>query len=238
MKNCPNCGQMVANETPNCPYCGTAVPSKTQPVLETAVTENPKQGADFDIPMEPLPQSESLYRTANPLPSQNMPVTQQPYYSPTGYQMQASAPADFDLPMNFHHFYKWYLMITGCLSALSCLMTLFSRDGSGFSPIALLNAGLSIATGICLYKMISAGKVLQMIKNILEIISGSIVTLLSLFLIFGGGTIAAAVENSMMSVAGGVFVVFGFICLLIGVGAIVANALILKYYSKRKHLFH
>ena len=77
-----------------------------------------------------------------------------------------------------------------------------------------------------------------MIKNILEIISGSIITILSFFLIFGGGAIAAAVEDSMFAVAGGVFIVFGFICLFIGIGAIVANALILKYYRKRKHLFH
>lgn len=155
----------------------------------------------------------------------NVPV--QPVYT---------APAQ-NLPMAFHNFYKWYLVIIGALALIPAFMSI-GGDGAALSTSTIISSGLNIAAGICLMKMMKAGKIMQTIINVLGIIGSSFGTLLSLFFIFGGGMIAGLIGDTAGSVTGGVFIVLGAIMLIAFVASIVINACILKYYGKRKHLFN
>lgn len=131
------------------------------------------------------------------------------------------------LSMKFHDFYKWWLIITGAISALADTKSLYSW----------LVAALSIVTGICLMKMMPVGKTLQMIFNVLGIVGGGVMAVGSVAFIFGGSLISTLLNRSFALFTTGLSIFFGFFMLLVSAGIIVWNACIISYYNKRQHLF-
>lgn len=142
-----------------------------------------------------------------------------------------------NLPMAFHNFYKWFLVVVGAFSLIPFIMSFGSDYATAISSSTLLSAAFNIATGICLMKMMKAGKIMQTILNVMNIISGAFEIIVSILFLCGGGLLASAIGDSAGSIAGGLFAVIGIIFLITGVATIVINACILKYYGKRKHLF-
>lgn len=142
------------------------------------------------------------------------------------------------LPMSFHNFYKWYLIVVGVLALIPAFLGFGSDSGNSISFTVLANSALNIATGICLMKMMRAGKICQTVINILNIIKGSCMSLASLLFIFCGGLFGKYLEGSLASLTGGVFAGIGIGILIVAVAIIVINACILKYYEKRKFLFN
>lgn len=141
-----------------------------------------------------------------------------------------------NMPMAFHNFYKWLLVVLGALSLIPFITSL----GSDYATIlssTLVSAGLNIVTGICLMKMNKAGKALQSIVNIFNIISGALEIGAGLLVMLFGNLIGSAIGDSVGSLTTGIFAIFGVIFLVIGIVTIIINACILKYYKKRKHLF-
>ena len=105
---------------------------------------------------------------------------QNQYYQAPAAPMMSAAP---QLPMAFHNFYKWYLVIIGALALIPAFMSI-GGDGAALSTSTIISSGLNIAAGICLMKMMKAGKIMQTIINVLGIIGSSFGTSLSLFFIF------------------------------------------------------
>lgn len=140
--------------------------------------------------------------------------------------------------MAFHNFYKWWLVVIGTLSLLSAFMTLGSDSGPSFSVSAFLGATLNVATGICLMRMMNAGRILQTVVNVLKIVGSSVTGLASMLFIFCGGMFGKYLEGSLATLTGGVFAIIGIVLLIGSIASIVISACILKYYGKRKFLFN
>lgn len=155
-----------------------------------------------------------------------------PYTSPVVQPATTFMP---ETPMAFHNFYKWYLMVIGGLTALSSLVSLISEK-SGTYALPLVVAALSFLAGLFLYQNKRNGFVLQKVRNIIGIVGCSLMAIMSLICIFSGGAIATMLDE-IGSIAGGAFMVFGIILLIVAAGGIVVDALVLKYYEKRKHFF-
>lgn len=140
--------------------------------------------------------------------------------------------------MAFHNFYKWWLVVIGALSLLSAFMSLGSDSGTSISISTFLGAALNISTGICLMKMMNAGRILQTVVNVLKIVGSSVTGLASLLFIFCGGMFGKYLEGSLATLTGGVFAIIGIVLLVGSIASIVISACILKYYGKRKFLFN
>lgn len=238
MKNCPNCNRIVTDETGYCPDCGTQIP--VSPIMDTA-----------SVPQSPVYGEQTVSYAPNYVPH-GAPVNgvgapQQPYAQP---YVQPQTPLEahrangrvmapnMAMPapsMSFHSFYKWYLMIVGGLSGISAIVSLLtSREGYSIVPLGM--AVLSFLAGLFLYQNKKAGFVMQKVRNIINIVGYSFTAIMSLICIFGGGAIAAVLDE-IGAIAGGAFIIIGIILLLIAAGGIVVDALVLKYYEKRKYIF-
>lgn len=226
MKNCPNCNRLIADETAFCPGCGAQIPADTapaapQPVVYGEQSAQPVQGF--------VPYAGNAGTQQSPCQPQT------PLEMHRGGNGMAPNMVMPSLPMSFHNFYQWYLMVIGGLAGLSCIVSLLNSHGS-VSIASLASAALSFCAGFFLYRKAKAGFVLQKVRNILNIVADSFLALFSLIWILGGGTILAALDD-LGAIAGGTFVVLGVILLLIAAGGIVVNACVLKYYEKRRDYF-
>lgn len=238
MKNCPNCNRIVADETGYCPDCGTQIPA-------SAIMDN------TSVPQPPVYGEQTVSSAPNYVPH-GAPVNgvgapQQPY-AQSYVQPQTPLEAhransrvvapNMAMPapsLSFHSFYKWYLMIVGGLSGISTIVSLLtSREGYSIVPLGM--AVLSFLAGLFLYQNKKAGFVMQKVRNIINIVGYSFTAIMSLIWIFGGGAIAAMLDE-ISAIAGGAFMIIGIILLLVAAGGIIVDALVLKYYEKRKYIF-
>ncbi len=136
-----------------------------------------------------------------------------------------------NMPMAFNNFYKYFLIVIGALSILGIL-----ANKDKVSLAAMLVPAYEIVTGILLIGWFKAGYIMTKIMNIFNIISGGIGCVVSLlFAVIGGA--AVSYFDDLASVGGAIVTVI-CVSLLIGFAiSIVINALILRYYNKRKEYF-
>ena len=226
MKNCPNCNRLLADETAFCPDCGTQIPTDIAPIAPQQVVygEQSAQPAQGFVPYTGnIGTQQQSYQPQTPLEAHR-----------AGNGAVAPNMVMPSLSMSFNNFYQWYLMVIGGFSGLSCLVSLLNSDGS-VTVASLVSAALSFCAGFFLYRKSKAGFILQKVRNVLNIVANSFLALFSLVWILGGGTVLASLDN--FRAAGGAFIVIGIILLLIAAGGIVVNALVLKYYQKRKDYY-
>lgn len=150
-------------------------------------------------------------------------------------------PLDYNMPMKFHTFYSVMLIIVAVLTLLTSIVGLFFEDYVILSCLRFLPAIAWIVTGILLLSRNKAGRILLLILNILEIAKHVYVFAMSLlagvlffvilFLIATTGELETIIALAL---------IFGFCILLMmamAIGNIVVNGLIIRYYSKRSHMF-
>ena len=183
----------------------------------------------------------------NQYQNQQYPQYQQPQYQQQQYGMQQpqyGAPQNnfannSQIGMTFNVIYAIFLIASGALSILSGLLLMFQEGGAGSGIFSILCAVYPILTGIFLIKRTKAGYIMRLINNILGFVSGGFSILTGVMLIAGGGIITAMLEGVegaelILGILGGL----GIGVIIGAIIGIIINVLIMKYYSKRKHMFN
>ena len=139
--------------------------------------------------------------------------------------------------MNFHNFYKYFILVCGVITFFS---SLFSEDATG----GVIPAIYSIVTGVLLIMNLTAGRIMTKISNIIGIISSSFMVLGGIIFMVAGGTAMGGFMSSSSELYaagaglfGGLVIIIALALVIGGAINIVLNSLILKYYNKRKHMF-
>lgn len=183
----------------------------------------------------------------NQYQNQQYPQYQQPQYQQPQYGVQQSpygAPQgnfanNSQIGMTFNIIYAIFLIASGAMSVLSGLLLMFQEGGAGGGIFSILCAVYPILTGIFLIKRTKAGYIMRLINNILGFVSGGFSILTGIMLVAGGGIITAMLEGVegaelILGILGGL----GIGVIIGAIIGIVINVLVMKYYSKRKHMFN
>lgn len=143
-----------------------------------------------------------------------------------------------DMPMNFHTFYWIMCFIASGFSLISLIGTMVSGEGTfGSLIISLAAIAFNVITGIFLMQRKRAGNIMRLISNICGIVSGGFSILGALIIFLMGAALASEIESLGVAI-GGMIGLIGFIVLIYGIGSIIYNIIVMKYYSKRKHMFY
>ena len=149
------------------------------------------------------------------------------------------------LPMKFHNFYSIALIVCGSFSVLTAIASLFLENVEFAGILSFIMAIYMIIEGILLFKRKKVGNVMRLIGNIYgivthigEIVLGIGTAIICLF----GKELLEQIGDELLNEIGGLINVFGIIfaavCIIAGITGIIINALIIKYYKKRKIMFN